>query len=134
MLTKKIFAMFTFAAAMLFTVTLRAQGKEISAPEKALKTFFTSMANADFAAAKKCVEAKELISMLSLLEQLAKENPETKADAAAEFAPMLKAETKLVEIKGDIAKIEATVISRKNKKSTETFTLKKIGGIWKIVD
>ena len=130
---RRFFAILICTFAGLFTVGLDAAEKKLSEPEKTVSAFFTAMAKADFATAKKYVADKELTGMLTFMEELAKESPGTREDAKKEFAYMLKAKIELVEIKDSSAKVRFNC-TEKGKKKTETYSLKKIGGSWKIAD
>ena len=109
---------------------------KVGTPSHAVKTFFRSMANADFATAKNYVAAKEVEGMIALLEQLVKEAPEVAADAKKEFAGILKSmKFKAEKINGDTAEVMISLVNPETgKPEDDTLKLKKVNGIWKIVE
>lgn len=138
----KLKALFVALAAvfgMLFCSTLDAQQinpDKVGTPSHAVKTFFRSMANADFSTAKNYVAAKELEGMIALLEQLVKEAPEVAAEAKKEFAGFLKSmKFKAEKINGDTAEVTVSAVNPETgKPEDDTLKLKKVKGIWKIVE
>ena len=140
---KTLFVALAAVFGMLFCANLDAQQInpdqvkfKVGTPSHAVKAFFRSMANADFATAKKFVAAKELEGMIALLEQLAKEAPEVAAEAKKEFAGIYKSmKFKGEKINGDTAEVTVSVVNPKTgKPEDDTLKLKKVNGIWKIVE
>lgn len=140
---KTLFVAISAVFAMLFCCSLDAQQInpdkvkfKVGTPSHAVKTFFRSMANADFATAKKFVAAKELEGMIALLEQLAKEAPEVAAEAKKEFAGIYNSmKFKGEKINGDTAEVTASATNPETGKTEDdTLKLKKVNGIWKITD
>ena len=136
---KTLFVALAAVLGMLFCSTLDAQQinpDKVGTPSHAVKTFFRSMANADFATAKNYVAAKEMQDMLTMLEQLAKEAPEVAAEAKKEFAGILKSmKFKAEKINGDTAEVTVSAVNPENGKTEDdTLKLKKVNGIWKIVE
>ena len=136
---KTLFVALAAVFGMLFCANLDAQQinpDKVGTPSHAVKTFFRSMANADFATAKNYVAAKELEGMIALLEQLVKEAPEVAADAKKEFAGILKSmKFKAEKINGDTAEVTVSLVNPETgKPEDDTLKLKKVNGIWKIVE
>lgn len=136
---KTLFVALAAVLGMLFCSTLDAQQinpDKVGTPSHAVKTFFRSMANADFATAKNYVAAKEMQGMLTMLEQLAKEAPEVAAEAKKEFAGILKSmKFKAEKINGDTAEVTISAVNPETgKPEDDTLKLKKVNGIWKIVE
>ena len=136
---KTLFVALAAVLGMLFCSTLDAQQinpDKVGTPSHAVKTFFRSMANADFATAKNYVAAKEMQDMLTMLEQLVKEAPEVAAEAKKEFAGILKSmKFKAEKINGDTAEVTVSAVNPENGKTEDdTLKLKKVKGIWKIVE
>lgn len=140
---KTLFVAIAAVFAMLFCCSLDAQQInpdqvkfKVGTPSHAVKTFFRSMANADFSTAKKYVAAKELQDMLTMLEQLAKEAPEVAAEAKKEFAGIYNSmKFKAEKINGDTAEVTASATNPETGKTEDdTLKLKKVNGIWKIVE
>lgn len=102
-------------------------------PGATVKNFFTAMAKADFATAKKVVLTKELVGLIQFVEEMAKENPELKKEAAADFKHFAQGKVVSEKITGDTAAV-VYEYKEKNKIKKETYKLKKISGQWKIVD
>ena len=136
---KTLFVALAAVLGMLFCSTLDAQQinpDKVGTPSHAVKTFFRSMANADFATAKNYVAAKELQGMLTMLEQLAKEAPEVAAEAKKEFAGIYNSmKFKAEKINGDTAEVTVSAVNPETgKPEDDTLKLKKVNGIWKIVE
>ena len=140
---KTLFVALAAVFGMLFCATLDAQQInpdkvkfKVGTPSHAVKTFFRSMANADFATAKNYVAAKELEGMIALLEQLAKEAPEVAAEAKKEFAGIYNSmKFKAEKINGDTAEVTVSAVNPETgKPEDDTLKLKKVNGIWKIVE
>ena len=136
---KTLFVALAAVLGMLFCSTLDAQQinpDKVGTPSHAVKTFFRSMANADFATAKNYVAAKEMQDMLTMLEQLVKEAPEVAAEAKKEFAGILKSmKFKAEKINGDTAEVTVSAVNPETgKPEDDTLKLKKVNGIWKIVE
>ena len=136
---KTLFVALAAVFGMLFCANLDAQQinpDKVGTPSHAVKTFFRSMANADFATAKNYVAAKELEGMIALLEQLAKEAPEVAAEAKKEFAGIYNSmKFKAEKINGDTAEVTVSAVNPENGKTEDdTLKLKKVKGIWKIVE
>ena len=136
---KTLFVALAAVFGMLFCANLDAQQihpDKVGTPSHAVKTFFRSMANADFATAKNYVAAKELQGMLTMLEQLAKEAPEVAAEAKKEFAGIYKSmKFKAEKINGDTAEVTVSAVNPETgKPEDDTLKLKKVNGIWKIVE
>ena len=111
--------------------------KKVSTPSNAVKMFYSAMAKADFAAAKKYVKAHELKKMIEALEELAKEMPEMKAEAAKDFAPMAQGKVlseKITDNKAEV--VYSYKVKEKNKEVTkkETYKLEKSGKHWIIIE
>ena len=90
---KKMFVLALLAGITMFSMHgAEAKKAEDSAgtPSYAVKAYYTSMAKADFAAAKKYLAAKELIQMTTALEEMAKEDQELIDDTKKEFANSAK--------------------------------------------
>ena len=107
--------------------------KSQATPSAAVKTFAVAMSQADFVTAKKCVEGKELVGLITMLEELIKEVPEMKKDAVEEFGNMAKMKIVSEKITGDTAEVVFTY-KEKNKEKQDTRKLKKIGKDWKIIE
>ena len=136
---KTLFVALAAVFGMLFCANLDAQQinpDKVGTPSHAVKTFFRSMANADFATAKNYVAAKELQGMLTMLEQLAKEAPEVAAEAKKEFAGIYNSmKFKGEKINGDTAEVTVSAVNPETgKPEDDTLKLKKVNGIWKIVE
>ena len=140
---KTLFVALAAVLGMLFCANLDAQQInpdkvkfKVGTPSHAVKTFFRSMANADFATAKNYVAAKEMQDMLTMLEQLAKEAPEVAAEAKKEFAGIYKSmKFKGEKINGDTAEVTVSAVNPETgKPEDDTLKLKKVNGIWKIVE
>ena len=140
---KTLFVALAAVFGMLFCSTLDAQQInpdkvkfKVGTPSHAVKTFFRSMANADFATAKNYVAAKEMQDMLTMLEQLAKEAPEVAAEAKKEFAGIYNSmKFKAEKINGDTAEVTVSAVNPETgKPEDDTLKLKKVNGIWKIVE
>lgn len=140
---KTLFVALAAVFGMLFCANLDAQQInpdkiffKVGTPSHAVKTFFRSMANADFATAKNYVAAKEMQDMLTMLEQLAKEAPEVAAEAKKEFAGIYKSmKFKGEKINGDTAEVTVSAVNPETgKPEDDTLKLKKVNGIWKIVE
>ena len=136
---KTLFVALAAVLGMLFCSTLDAQQinpDKVGTPSHAVKTFFRSMANADFATAKNYVAAKEMQGMLTMLEQLAKEAPEVAAEAKKEFAGIYNSmKFKAEKINGDTAEVTVSAVNPETgKPEDDTLKLKKVNGIWKIVE
>ena len=140
---KTLFVALAAVLGMLFCANLDAQQInpdkvkfKVGTPSHAVKTFFRSMANADFATAKNYVAAKEMQDMLTMLEQLAKEAPEVAAEAKKEFAGIYNSmKFKAEKINGDTAEVTVSAVNPENGKTEDdTLKLKKVNGIWKIVE
>ena len=119
--------------AMLPPVLAAPAPDKAGTPSNTVKTFFTSMANTDFAAAKKCVKADELKQMITALEKLIKEVPDLKKDTAEEYAPMVKAQYLAEKITGSKAEVTISYKTSKGVKK-ETYKLEKSGSQWVIAD
>ena len=140
---KTLFVALAAVFGMLFCANLDAQQInpdkvkfKVGTPSHAVKTFFRSMANADFATAKNYVAAKEMQDVLTMLEQLAKEAPEVAAEAKKEFAGIYNSmKFKAEKINGDTAEVTVSAVNPENGKTEDdTLKLKKVNGIWKIVE
>lgn len=140
---KTLFVALAAVLGMLFCANLDAQQInpdkvkfKVGTPSHAVKTFFRSMANADFATAKNYVAAKEMQDMLTMLEQLAKEAPEVAAEAKKEFAGIYNSmKFKAEKINGDTAEVTVSAVNPETgKPEDDTLKLKKVNGIWKIVE
>lgn len=140
---KTLFVALAAVLGMLFCANLDAQQInpdkvkfKVGTPSHAVKTFFRSMANADFATAKNYVAAKEMQDMLTMLEQLAKEAPEVAAEAKKEFAGIYNSmKFKGEKINGDTAEVTVSAVNPETgKPEDDTLKLKKVNGIWKIVE
>lgn len=136
---KTLFVALAAVFGMLFCANLDAQQinpDKVGTPSHAVKTFFRSMANADFATAKNYVAAKELQDMLTMLEQLVKEAPEVAAEAKKEFAGIYNSmKFKAEKINGDTAEVTVSAVNPETgKPEDDTLKLKKVNGIWKIVE
>lgn len=136
---KTLFVALAAVLGMLFCSTLDAQQinpDKVGTPAYSIKTFFRSMANADFSTAKNYVAVKELEGMIALLEQLAKEAPEVAAEAKKEFAGIFKSmKFKAEKINGDTAEVTVSAVNPETgKPEDDTLKLKKVNGIWKIVE
>lgn len=140
---KTLFVALAAVLGMLFCANLDAQQInpdkvkfKVGTPSHAVKTFFRSMANADFATAKNYVAAKELQGMLTMLEQLVKEAPEVAAEAKKEFAGIYNSmKFKGEKINGDTAEVTVSAVNPETGKPEDnTQKLKKVNGIWKIVE
>lgn len=140
---KTLFVALAAVFGMLFCANLDAQQInpdkvkfKVGTPSHAVKTFFRSMANADFATAKKYVGVKELQDMITMLEQLVKELPEMKDDAKKEFSPIYNSlKFKAERIDGNTAEVDYSYTDNKTKKTVnETTKLKKVNGVWKLVE
>lgn len=140
---KTLFVALAAVFGMLFCANLDAQQInpdkvkfKVGTPSHAVKTFFRSMANADFATAKNYVAAKEMQDMLTMLEQLAKEAPEVAAEAKKEFAGIYNSmKFKAEKINGDTAEVTVSAVNPETgKPEDDTLKLKKVNGIWKIVE
>ena len=140
---KTLFVALAAVFGMLFCANLDAQQInpdkvkfKVGTPSHAVKTFFRSMANADFATAKNYVAAKEMQDMLTMLEQLAKEAPEVAAEAKKEFAGIYNSmKFKGEKINGDTAEVTVSAVNPETgKPEDDTLKLKKVNGIWKIVE
>ena len=102
-------------------------------PSHAVKTFYTSMAKTDFSTAKKYVQAKELVDMITSVESLSKEVPDLKKETTEQFSPFAKAKYLSEKVTGGEAEVTYSV-QEKGKVKRETLRLRKIGGIWKITE
>ena len=140
---KTLFVALAAVFGMLFCANLDAQQInpdkvkfKVGTPSHAVKTFFRSMANADFATAKNYVAAKELQDMLTMLEQLAKDAPEVAAEANKGFAGIYNSmKFKAEKINGDTAEVTVSAVNPETgKPEDDTLKLKKVNGIWKIVE
>lgn len=136
---KTLFVALAAVFGMLFCANLDAQQinpDKVGTPAHSIKTFFRSVANADLATAKKYVASKELEGMITLLEQLAKDAPDMVDEMKKEFSATANSmKFKTEKINGDTAEVVASAINPKNGKPEEmTLKLKKVNGVWKIVD
>ena len=133
---KKMFVLALLAGITMFSMHgAEAKKAEDSAgtPSYAVKAYYTSMAKADFAAAKKYLAAKELIQMTTALEEMAKEDQELIDDTKKEFANSAKAKFISETITGDKAVVVFSY-QENGKTRKETHNLKKVNGVWLIED
>ncbi len=137
----KLKALFVAVAAMIgmvFCASLDAQQvnpDKVGTPAHTVKTFFRSMAQADFATAKNCVSSQDLTSMVTMMEQMTNNSPETAAKMKKQFAKVFKAlKIKSEKINGDTAEVVIACVDPITQKTEdETVKLKKVNGAWKIV-
>lgn len=130
----KSFAVMLLAGVAIFS----AQGAEKpkaenskGTPSFAVKSFFTAMAKADFPAAKKQLMCKDLLKMITALEQWVKIEPELVADTKKEFANMANAKFISEKITGSQATVVISFVE-KGKTKQQKYTLKKVNGNWLI--
>ena len=117
---------------LLFFTVIGAEIKE-GTPSYSVKTFFDSMAKADIAKAKTVIESREVVGMLEFIEAAIKETPELKSDTVKEFAHYAAAKFISEKISGNTAEVVVS-IKEKGKEKKEIYKLKKLGGIWKLVE
>ena len=93
------------------------------------------MKKGEFATAKRYVQTKELLDLITGVENLAKEVPELKADCVKIFTAAAAGKAVSEKITGDTAEVVWTYREPETKKmEKDTIKLKKISGIWKILN
>lgn len=136
---KTLFVALAAVFGMLFCANLDAQQinpDKVGTPAHSVKTFFRSMANADLATAKKYIASKELVGMITLLEQLAKDAPDMVDEMKKVFATTSNSlKFKSEKINGDTAEVTVSAVNPETgKPEDDTLKLKKVNGVWKITD
>ncbi len=136
---KVLFVAVTALFGMFFCASLDAQQvnpDKVGTPAHTVKTFFRSMAQADFAAAKNYAGSQEGTRTVSMLEQMAKQAPDIAAEMKKQFDAVLKSlKFKSEKINGDTAEVVFTCLNPKTGKANdETVRLKKVNGVWKIIN
>ena len=112
-----------------------ADKKSDNTPAGSVKAFYTAMKKGEFATAKRYVQTKELLDLITGVENLAKEVPELKADCVKIFTAAAAGKAVSEKITGDTAEVVWAYREPETKKmEKDTIKLKKISGIWKILN